>query len=316
MSPHQPVMLDEVLGCWFTDPGGVYLDCTYGRGGHSRALLDRLNASARLFVIDRDPEAVEHAHGLADQDTRVVPLHGAFSDIDRLLTTAGGTALTGVLFDLGVSSPQLDQASRGFSFSNDGPLDMRMDNSTGPTAAEWLNSATVEEMAGVFRRYGEERHAARIARAVERARPLATTQALADVVERAQPRRAQARGPVRHGATRVFQAIRIHINAELDEIGTGLDVAFNRLITGGRLVALSFHSLEDRLVKQAFRALTRPDPGPRRLPLRGAPPVLARAVAGPVKATAREVHANPRARSATLRAIERVAVATGPGAGG
>lgn len=303
IAEHVPVMLDRVLDCWLTDAAGTYLDCTYGRGGHSRALLQRLTTSARLYVIDRDPAAVEHAEALAGTDPRVVPLHGRFGDLDRLLTTHLSGPLTGVLFDFGVSSPQLDQAERGFSFMKDGPLDMRMDTSRGITAAEWLNTTTVEEMTRVFREYGEERFAGRIARAIERERPLFSTLGLAQVVEAAQP----SRTPQKHGATRVFQAVRIHVNGELDEIRSGLSAAFERLAPGGRLVTLSFHSLEDRIVKQSFRAWTHPDPGPRRLPTRQTVQPRAKVIAKPARANAREVEQNTRARSATLRAVERLA---------
>lgn len=303
-SAHVPVMLDRVLDCWLTDTDGTYVDCTYGRGGHSRALLERLGAAARLYVIDRDPVAIEDAAALASADPRVVPLHGRFGNLNEVLAARVDEHLAGVLFDFGVSSPQLDEPERGFSFMNDGPLDMRMDPSRGPTAAEWLNSASVDEMARVFKTYGEERFAGRIARAIERERPLFTTLGLAQVVEAAQP----SRTPQKHGATRVFQAVRIHVNSELDEIRQGLTAAFERLAPGGRLVTLSFHSLEDRIVKHTFRSWTHPDPGPRRLPTREIVQARAILIAKATRASGVELQGNPRARSATLRAVERLAV--------
>ena len=297
---HQPVLLQEALTYWPTRSDGVYLDGTFGRGGHARALLARLDADARLLVIDRDPLAVAEAERLAAQDARVSVHRGAFGELARVLPTH--LSFSGVLFDFGVSSPQLDDPARGFSFLSDGPLDMRMDPSTGPTAAEWLNTVPEAEMARVFREYGEERFAGRIARAIVRARPLETTLALAQVVQAAQP----SRTPGKHGATRVFQAVRIQVNDELGQVEAGLGDAFERLEPGGHLVAISFHSLEDRIVKRTFRGWTQPEQAPRRLPTRT--PVVARArkLAGPVRASARELAQNPRARSATLRAVERV----------
>jgi 16S rRNA (cytosine1402-N4)-methyltransferase len=302
---HQPVLLEETLEHLLAVPGEglLFVDGTYGRGGHSRAMLERLAAGDRLLVIDRDPAAIADARALAATDARVIVCRGRFSELPALLADAGLGCANGVLLDIGVSSPQLDEAERGFSFSKDGPLDMRMDPEQGPSAADWLNTAGAEEIAGVLKRFGEERHARRIARAIVAARPLGTTVELAAVIEAAQPG-SRERG--KHPATRSFQAIRMHVNDELGELERAIDVAFEQLCPGGRLAIISFHSLEDRMVKQRFRALASPPALPRRLPVRAdatEPP--ARLVAGPVRAGAREVHSNPRARSATLRVLER-----------
>jgi len=302
---HQPVLLDEalelLLGAAY-GADGLWVDGTFGRGGHSRALLARLPPDARLLLLDRDLTAIAEAERLAASDPRVICRHLPFSALDALAAEFGPARA--ILLDLGVSSPQLDDPQRGFSFRHDGPLDMRMDRSSGQTAADWLNAADVDELSRVLRDFGEERHARRIARAIVAARPLRSTAELADVVSAAQPRRT----PGKHGATRVFQAVRIQVNDELGELARGLEAAFAALAPGGRLVVISFHSLEDRLVKRYFRGLCQPPPLPRRLPVaddrRRAP---ARALPGPLRPNAAEVDANPRARSALLRAVERAA---------
>jgi 16S rRNA (cytosine1402-N4)-methyltransferase len=280
------------------------VDATFGRGGHARALLENLAADARLVVVDRDPEAIAVARALADSDDRVVVCHGPFSALTELLAAIGVTQADGILLDLGVSSPQLDDAARGFSFQQDGPLDMRMDPSTGESAADWLNAASEAEIAQILKTLGEERFARRIARAIVEARPLRTTADLADVVTRAQPR-SRERG--KHPATRSFQAVRMHVNKELEELTSALAAAFELLRPGGRLAIISFHSLEDRLVKQAFRRLASPPSVPRHIPVRDSQhKARGRLVGKPVRAAAKELAHNPRARSATLRVIERV----------
>ena len=284
-------------------PQAVFVDATFGRGGHSRALLDELSSNARLITIDRDLEAVAVARELASADPRVTACHGRFSDISGILDGLGLVSVHGVILDLGVSSPQLGEARRGFSFRTDGPLDMRMDQSAGLTAAKWVNEADESEIRGVLERLGEERHARRIARAIVLARPLTTTRELADVVSRAQPRGT----PGKHDATRTFQAIRMRINDELEELEQGLSAAFSCLAIAGRLAVISFHSLEDRKVKRFIRSLSQAPPLPRRLPVRDSQlPVPGRRVGGPIRATATETRDNPRARSAMLRVVERV----------
>ena len=310
-SEHEPVLKDEVLNNLLHDSDGTYIDATFGRGGHTRALLASLSDVARVVGLDRDPSAVAAGHSLAQSDSRFEILHARFSELASV-AAALERPIAGVLLDLGVSSPQLDQGERGFSFRLDGPLDMRMDPSdeSSESAADWLNSAAVEEIAEVLFRLGEERHSRRIARAIARDRPLTTTQALADTIAGAVPRRAGAK----HPATRSFQAIRMHVNSEVEELDLGLAGAFAALDDGGRLAVISFHSLEDRAVKRAFRALTKAPELPRRLPVRDADvarAMPARHVAGPIRAGAAEVERNPRARSATLRVIEKTAVPSG-----
>jgi 16S rRNA (cytosine1402-N4)-methyltransferase len=304
---HVPVLLDAVLDGLAVHGDGRYLDGTFGRGGHAAAILEQLDASGRLLVIDRDPDAVAAARARFGSDPRVHAEQGNFADMQALATDAGLDGdFDGILLDLGVSSPQLDDPARGFSFMADGPLDMRMDTTRGPTAADWLNSATEDELARVIRRYGEERFARRVARAIVTARaeaPLTRTGRLAEVVAGAIPRRE----PGRHPATRAFQAIRIHLNRELESVALGLDAALELLATGGRLCVISFHSLEDRMVKRFIRDHSREDEVWRGLP---AMPESARPALRPVgkarRADAAEVRANPRARSAVLRVAERL----------
>jgi 16S rRNA (cytosine1402-N4)-methyltransferase len=303
---HVPVLLDETLDALLDGvvrADGVWFDATFGRGGHSRALLQRLDPDARLVVLDRDLEAYDEACELAAEDARVAPIHGSFASIGEHLQPFGVGALRGAIMDLGVSSPQLDDAVRGFSFMSDGPLDMRMDRGQTMTAASWLNRAHVGEIETVLRELGEERHARRIARAIIDSRPLATTRQLAELVEAAQP----ARVPGKHPATRVFQAVRMHVNDELGQLEAGLAALFGALGIGGRIAVISFHSLEDRVVKRTFRTWSKPVEMPRRLPVRASQtPPPARLMGGPVRASAGERERNPRARSATLRVVERV----------
>lgn len=285
----------------------VYVDATFGRGGHTRELLKRLGADDRVVAIDRDLSAVEAGPERIGGDARVSLHHARFSELETLLDAEGVREVAGVIMDLGVSSPQLDDPSRGFSFRTEGPIDMRMDQTRGETAGEWLNHADEAEIADVIRRLGEERHARRIARAIVRHRPLATTKELADVVRRAIPGRPSARTAGRTDpATRTFQAIRMHVNKELDEIAAGIVAAFSRLAVHGRLAVISFHSLEDALVKRTFRELSEGPALPRRIPVRAQDVVApGRIIAGPVRPGAEELERNPRSRSATLRVLER-----------
>jgi len=299
---HVPVMLDEVLEGLDLKPEGTYLDGTFGRGGHARAMLARLGPRGRLLLMDRDPEAVAVARLEFDADPRVAIRHANFATMAQWDEAHG---LDGVLLDLGVSSPQLDDAARGFSFQGEGPLDMRMDPTRGPSAAEWLAGAAEAEIAEVLWRYGEERMSRRIARAiVERraSRPLASTAELADLVARAIGYRERSK----HPATRTFQALRIHINDELGSLPAGLEAALAGLRPGGRLAVISFHSLEDRIVKQFIRGEPAP-PVRRGLPPPPVVPSPLRAIGKARFATAVETAANPRARSAVLRVAEKTA---------
>lgn len=285
---------------------GFYIDATLGRGGHAREVLARLGPQGALLAIDRDPQAVAHARDLFAGDPRVTVVHAAFSGLAALARSIGREA-SGVLIDLGVSSPQLDTAARGFSFLREGPLDMRMDPTAGSPAAAWVAKASERELAGVIARLGEERFAQRIARAIVAARaqaPIATTAALAEIVAASVP----TREPGRHPATRTFQAIRMHINRELEELGAVLPQAVSVLAPGGRLVVISFHSLEDRAVKRFMRDQSQDDPLWAGLPQ--VPPqarARLRRIGRAVFPSQAEVARNPRARSAVLRAAERLA---------
>ena len=297
-------MVEQLVAAVVADPDGHYVDATYGRGGHARELVSRLSANARLLVIDRDADAVADARELAAADDRVRVAHGRFGDLAAHLAAAELARPCGVMFDAGVSSPQLDDARRGFSFAADGPLDMRMDQREPRTAAAWLNAASAAEIEAVLRDYGGERYARRIARRIIAARPLSTTAQLATVVRDAVPKVERDKDP----ATRAFQAVRIHLNDELDELARGLDAAFDALAVGGRLATITFHSLEHRLVRRRFRQWRRGPDLPRRLPVRGASASVARsveAVGRGLRPSAAEVDANPRARSAFLQAIEK-----------
>ena len=284
---------------------GVYVDGTFGRGGHSRLLLERLAPDATLVVFDKDPEAIEVAQALSEQDSRVRVVHGGFGDMPEHLQTLGISQVNGVLLDLGISSPQIDDASRGFSFMREGPLDMRMDTSSGPTAAEWLAQASLEEIKEVIAHYGEERFAFQIAKAIVAGResqPLRTTLELAELVANA----VRTREKGQHPATRSFQAIRIHINQELQELARALAATLTVLAPGGRLAIISFHSLEDRMVKQCIAAAARPGAAMARMPIPESqmpPPVLLSL--GKIVPTAEETAENVRARSAVMRVAER-----------
>ncbi len=286
-------------------PAGVYVDATFGRGGHSRAILARLGPEGRLIALDRDPAAVQAAQALPDSRLRVV--HSRFSRLGAVARGLGVERGDGVLFDLGVSSPQLEEAARGFSFRLEGPLDMRMDPGEGMSVGQWLAQATEREIGEVVKRYGEERFAKQIARAIVAARarkPIATTRELAAIVAQA----VRTREPGQDPATRTFQALRIFINQELEELPLGLAQALELLNPGGRLVVISFHSLEDRIVKRFLQEEARPGGVPARLPLRAEalPAPRVRIVGRPVRPGPMEVAANPRARSAILRTAERL----------
>jgi len=305
---HTPVLLEESLEALVIDPDGIYVDGTFGRGGHARALLARLGAAGSLLGLDRDPQAVAAGRALARRDPRFAMEHMPISRMEEVARRCGlWGRVSGLLLDLGVSSPQLEALNRGFSFSADGPLDMRMDTSGGRTAAQWLAQAGEEEIARVLRDYGEERRAGRIARAIVRARgerPLVTTHALGRIVAAANPNRE----PGKHPATRTFQAIRIHINRELNELGACLAGVCGLLTAGGRLVVISFHSLEDRIVKRFIRDEARGDRFPRGLPVTVREMnTRLRPVGRPVRPSGAEVAANSRARSALMRVAERLA---------
>jgi 16S rRNA (cytosine1402-N4)-methyltransferase len=303
---HRPVMLSEVLDALAPAPHGVYMDLTYGRGGHAAALLDRLGLQGRLIVMDRDPEAIAAARQRFGHDHRVTVRHGSFAGVGAVARDLGiSERVMGVLIDLGVSSAQLDDPRRGFSFRHDGPLDMRMDPESGQSAAQWLARASQEEISRVLKEYGEERHTGRIARAIvaERARePILTTGRLQAIVARANPSREPGKDP----ATRVFQAIRIHINHELEALSDCLEQVPAVLAPGGRLAVISFHSLEDRIVKRFIRRQARGEQLPKELPVRHAAqrPRL-RAIGRAAHPSAAEIAANPRARSAVLRVAEK-----------
>ena len=301
---HISVLLAEAVDALAIRADGIYVDGTFGRGGHSRAVLARLGPAGRLIAFDRDPAAI--AAGQALNDARLTLVHSAFSALDEELERLGVAAVDGVLLDLGVSSPQLDDGARGMSFRFDAPLDMRMDTSRGQTVADWLADASVGEITEVLRDYGEERFAHAIAKAIATARAggaVATTGQLAALVEKA----VRTREPGQHPATRTFQALRIFINQELEELSRVLPACVSRLRPGGRLAVISFHSLEDRIVKRFMRDESRPPVLPRRLPIRAAdlPAPRLRLVGKAVRPGEAEVAANPRARSAVMRVAER-----------
>ena len=296
---HRPVMLDEVMQGLAIHSSGCYVDGTYGGGGHTRALLAALGPDGRLLAIDKDPAAVVRARAEFGADSRVAVRHGSFSRIGEFVDELGLRGrVAGVLLDLGMSSIQLDDAARGFSFMRAGPLDMRMDTSRGPTAAEWLQDASESRIADVLYEFGEERYARRIAAAIVARRaqaPIATTDELVELVRGATPRREQHK----HPATRTFQALRMAVNQELDDLAAGLEQALSVLAPGGRLVVLSFHSLEDRPVKQFMRHHAGRYEGATGRP-------TLRLVRAPKKADDAELAVNPRARSAILRVAERL----------
>jgi 16S rRNA (cytosine1402-N4)-methyltransferase len=300
---HTTVLLAEAIEAIATRPDGVYVDGTFGRGGHSRALLARLSPAAKLVVFDKDPEAIAAAQQLAAADARVLPVHDSFAAMPTALAALGLAQVHGVLLDLGVSSPQIDNPARGFSFRFEAPLDMRMDTTRGETAADFLARADERQIAEVIRDYGEERFAVQIAKALVARRtsgsPVRTTRELSEVVARA----VKTREPGQDPATRTFQALRIFVNAELEDLEQALGATLDLLAPEGRLAVISFHSLEDRIVK-TFIARESREVVDRRAPF--APPKAMRLKAlGRIKPGAEEVARNPRARSAILRVAER-----------
>ncbi len=308
---HAAVLAVEAVAALNVRPDGVYVDCTFGRGGHSRRILAGLGPRGRLIALDRDPQAIAAGAAMAAADARLTLAHARFSAVSDVLARQSIAQVDGVLLDLGVSSPQLDDAARGFSFrrDRDGPLDMRMDTTQGTSAAQWLATAEVADIREVIRNYGEERFAQQIAAAIVAARAcgtLGTTRQLAEVVAAA----VRTREPGQDPATRTFQAIRIHVNQELEELSLTLPQCLQLLAPGGRLVVISFHSLEDRIVKRFLATEAHPERAvPSRLPLRAAelPAPRLTIVGKPVRAGTAETAANPRARSAIMRVAERVA---------
>ena len=302
---HVSVLLREAVDALAVRPDGIYVDGTFGRGGHSREILARLGPNGKLVALDRDPEAIVAGAGIGD--VRFTLLHSAFGRIGEALDQLGIEFVDGVLLDLGVSSPQLDTPERGMSFRFDAPLDMRMDTTQGETAADFLARAEQREVERVVRDYGEERFAHAIAKAVVAARGqcrISTTAQLAALVEKA----VRTREPGLHPATRSFQALRIHVNRELEELSLALPQCAHRLAAGGRLAVISFHSLEDRIVKRFMREQSQPPKLPAKLPVRAAdlPPPALRLVGKPIYAGEAELAANPRARSAVLRVAEKI----------
>lgn len=304
-SAHVPVLLEQACQALKINADGIYIDCTYGRGGHSQMMLDHLSQQGQLWVFDQDPVAIEAAQHNHGEDKRVHIVHDSFAN----LLLAGERAgimhqVDGILFDLGVSSPQLDQAQRGFSFTQDGPLDMRMNTSVGETAAQWLQKVELKQLIAVLRDYGEEKYAKKIAQSIVRENqktPIETTKQLAEIVVACYPAYYQGI----HPATRTFQAIRIVINKEMEALQKGLDAAFQLLKAKGRLAVISFHSLEDRLVKRFIRS-TRKDDASKKLPIFVENSEYLQAVGKLVMPEESEIDQNPRARSARLRTAEKV----------
>ncbi len=308
---HETVFLREAVEALVTDPDGIYVDGTFGRGGHSRLLLEKLGERGRLLVIDKDPEAILAAEALRAADPRVVVGHGSFAELERFVSALPGVTqgqvVSGILLDLGMSSPQLDDASRGFSFTHDGPLDMRMNNKQGMSAAQWLATAAEEEIARVIYEYGEEKFSRRMAKAIVAMRaqqPLTTTKQLADIITEANP----AWERHKHPATRAFQGIRIFINDELKDLESVLNTALELLVTGGRMAVISFHSLEDRIVKQFMQKHVRGDDFPRGLPVTSAQLKPRLRLLGKAQKTGDDERGrNVRARSAMMRVAEKLA---------
>ena len=302
---HVTVLLEEAVAALAVNPDGVYIDATFGRGGHSRRILSALGPRGRLIALDRDPLAI--AAGQAIDDPRFRLVHRAFGEVALAAEEVGVAAVDGILFDVGVSSPQIDDGSRGFSFRHDAPLDMRMDTTQGETAAEWLAQADIREITEVIRNYGEERFAFQIAKKVVAARveqPIVTTAQFAALVREA----VRTREPGQDPATRSFQALRIHTNQELRQLEIVLPQALDLLNSGGRLAVISFHSLEDRIVKNFMRQQSTADALPKNLPLRAdqLPAAKMRLIGKAIKASAAEVAANPRSRSAVMRVAEKI----------
>lgn len=305
---HIPVLLAETVEALNIQPNGLYVDGTFGRGGHTKAILAALSPEGKVLGLDKDPEAIKTGQRLAEQDGRFTIEQCAFSTLSEAVNARLWQGkVDGILLDIGVSSPQLDTAERGFSFQQDGPLDMRMNPDQGQSAADWLANAEMNDIAHVLKTLGEERFAKRIARAIVETRdesPLTTTKQLASLVEKASP----VREKHKHPATRTFQAIRIHINNELEELATALQQALSVLKVGGRLAVISFHSLEDRMVKRFFRDQARGDDLPAHFAVTADQlnPTI-KLIGKAIKAGEQELMANPRARSAVLRVVEKLA---------
>jgi 16S rRNA (cytosine1402-N4)-methyltransferase len=305
---HQSVLLEQAVAALITDKNGFYIDGTFGRGGHSRRILKELSEQGRLLVIDKDPHAIAQAESLAAEDKRVSVFHGSFEALEKIINDLGSTEqVAGVLLDLGVSSPQLDDAQRGFSFNKDGPLDMRMNTAAGITAETWLAQVDEKALADVLYQFGEERYSRRIARAICKYREqnaINSTLQLAEIIKQAHPKWEKNK----HPATRSFQAIRIFINNELDDLQKALAVILNVLALGGRLVVISFHSLEDRIVKQFIQKEIKGGDFPVDLPITQAQlnPRL-KAIGKAIKVNAEELNANVRSRSAVMRIAEKIA---------
>ena len=306
MVEHIPVLAEEVLGALALEPDGYYVDATFGRGGHTALLLQALGREGRVLALDRDPQAIAAGSQRFAHEMRLALVHASFADVRALVPTyAGGRDCRGILFDLGVSSPQLDDPARGFSFRADGPLDMRMDPTRGEPVSAWLTRASVDEIREVIATLGEERFARRVAQAIVEARrehPIERTRELAELVARA----VRTREPGKHPATRTFQALRMHVNDELGQLERALGGAVDSLANGGRLAVISFHSLEDRVVKRFMQRESQLDPAFARLPV--VPPQLTprlKLVGRKLRPSKEETTRNPRSRSALLRVAEK-----------
>jgi len=306
---HLSVLLTETVEAVLADADGIYVDATFGRGGHSRALLATLGSNARLLAFDKDPEAISAGEKLMAEDARFTIIHASFADLAQVLTERELVGkVDGIMADLGVSSPQLDDASRGFSFMNDGPLDMRMNPNQGVSAADWLVTVSEEDLANALFQYGEEKFSRRIARAIKREvaiAPITSTKKLSDIVAEAHPSWERHKNP----ATRSFQAIRIAVNQELDDIKTFLPQALTALKPNGKLAVISFHSLEDRLVKQFFQKEAKGDDLPRDFPIRAKDLNPRLKIVGKKSAGQEELALNPRSRSAHLRIARKLSEA-------
>ncbi|MFK8010464.1 MAG: 16S rRNA (cytosine(1402)-N(4))-methyltransferase RsmH [Marinicellaceae bacterium] len=298
---HETVLLKEAVMALEINKNGKYVDATFGRGGHSQLILSQLE-SGQLLAIDQDPKAIKQAQQINNDNLLIE--HGAFEQLEKMVTHHFTDKVDGILFDLGVSSPQIDEASRGFSFNKNGPLDMRMNTESGETAAEWLNRASWKEISKVLWRYGEEKNATKIAKEIviyrEEVKPLETTNELVSIVEKIN------KYSKKHPATRTFQAIRIHLNRELEQIENVLPAAINCLKKKGRLVVISFHSLEDRLVKRFFKKLSSASKFDKRMPIAPLESASIKIVGKPTKASESEVEHNPRSRSAIMRVVEKL----------
>ena len=302
---HVPVLLTEVVNNLVTTTNGVYVDATYGRGGHSVQILRRLSAEGCLVALDRDKDAIDSAKAAASKDPRLIPFHSLYSELEVVLEDLGIESVDGILMDLGVSSPQLDDPERGFSFQMRGPLDMRMDQTLKLTACSWLNKASEKEIESILKELGDENRGRQIAREIVRRRPLSTTTELSNIIVEIKGSNSQANR--RHPATKTFQALRMVVNSELEELSKGLKRAFECLSVGGRLVVVSFHSQEDRIVKSFFKELCGKGISlPRRMPVQEDKIVpKANIIAGAIRPNQKEISENPRSRSAIMRVVEK-----------